>query len=354
MIQFVGPSSFESTIQCPAQTYYSKKRKNIVPRHPKIFFNTICHYVLEHIKKKHIIDASKLEILWDEELSKFNENLKQDQIESANFPLQNNLNNYYIHKKNFIYGIINNFKLNIDRITRQSKRVFLKEYALEIDGIKARIDLIKQIDDQIIICDYKFGKIFDDNGGIKPNYIKQMYIYAAMYYLKNNVIPKGLYLIDNHFNYHQIENKEISICIDYFNNLKRINLKLNEIGNSIDALAKPNDENCKYCNSKIYCESFWETKRFNPSQFQDSIRGAITRYKKINEYWYFELRNDDLRETSKINRIQCKDYTPMEDDMIWFFNIKHIRDNFYVFHKYSILIKKQRGCNYGGTRTTRN
>lgn len=130
------------------------------------------------------------------------------------------------------------------------------EHYIKLDGLlKGSIDRIRYSSGGCEIVDYKTGKVYDDNGGIKKDYIDQLNLYAYMLEEKEGVTVSKLTIIDHLGN-------EIDVPFDknaktnVFNSIKCLILEINgAIASGVsDILAKPSEQNCCFCPCLHLCK----------------------------------------------------------------------------------------------------
>tara|TARA_A100001011_G_C14308079_1_gene844199 strand:+ start:2286 stop:3164 length:879 start_codon:yes stop_codon:yes gene_type:complete len=224
------------------------------------------------MNKKHI------KKYWELEFEKYCKDLLDKDLHfHSKHPLKSFVKDYIYIRTSIINRILN--RTISDRTDNNASAD--SEFFISVDGIVASIDLIYKNQDFVKLVDFKFGNILDDDNQIKELYKKQLYIYAAMYYLYYGIEPTILSISDKKFKEYNLEKKSIEYCIGLFEELKNLN---NEIGSiktedQLISYARPNKENCKYCNVKIDCQAYWKSSLHESDNHLDII-GKVKYVKK--------------------------------------------------------------------------
>jgi putative RecB family exonuclease len=192
-----SPSSINTYKQCPRKYYYIyiKKLKTLPSIH--LIRGSIVHSVLEDFFK---IDARKLpesgvdHLLWglltDFLKSKWGESSQQleqlEMTEAQRFF-------YYEETEQMLHNWFMALMKKLSRSGKSFTEAFImwvpkteEEYISEKHGIKGYIDAIHEIENEIILMDYKTS----NKDVITPEYRLQLAIYALLYYEKHNRLPK--------------------------------------------------------------------------------------------------------------------------------------------------------------------
>ena len=151
----------------------------------------------------------------------------------------------------------------------------LNEHYLKIDGLlKGSIDRIRPVDDGVELIDYKTGKVYDETGAIKADYVAQLNLYAYMLEEAESVRVTRLIIIDR-------IGQEIPV--PYYRDRKKdvfhsVNQLINRINEAIDqcfpeSLCAPDASNCGFCPCQHLCDHRCIS---NDSPFH-IIKGTVTR-----------------------------------------------------------------------------
>lgn len=117
------------------------------------------------------------------------------------------------------------------------------------------IDSVSSFNDGAEIIDYKTGKVHDEFGNIKEEYVTQLSLYAVMFEETFGIEVQRLAIIDRDSTYYIINR----LPVDKENILSNAESLINEINDKITLdpidLCSAN-ENCKFCNCRHLCPSF--------------------------------------------------------------------------------------------------
>ena len=131
----------------------------------------------------------------------------------------------------------------------------LNEHRVEIPGlVHGAIDRIRPVAGAYDIIDYKTGKVFDDSGSIKQEYIDQLNLYAVMLEHSESVSVNGLFIVDR-------SGKEIPVPFLRDNTDRLLadvrgilaDIKDSIADNAYDRLVNPNEQNCRFCPVQHVC-----------------------------------------------------------------------------------------------------
>jgi CRISPR/Cas system-associated exonuclease Cas4 (RecB family) len=131
------------------------------------------------------------------------------------------------------------------------------EHWIIIPGLlKGSIDRIRYNNNGYEIVDYKTGKIHDESGNIKAEYITQLNLYAFMLEDKEGVTVNKLTIIDRQGNkidvpYHKDQKKEILTSVK--DTIDTINSAIES--QNLDALKSSSETNCGFCPCYHMCNS---------------------------------------------------------------------------------------------------
>lgn len=121
-----------------------------------------------------------------------------------------------------------------------------------------KLDAFFKDDNGIDLVDYKSGAMTDGES-LKEDYVRQLYFYAYLLTENDNQYPRKISLIGRDLQAVDLPispQQSIAIAQDMRDTLQRYN---DAISNATppEELAKPSVENCKYCDAKAVCSSFW-------------------------------------------------------------------------------------------------
>ena len=132
----------------------------------------------------------------------------------------------------------------------------LNEHYVKIDNLlKGSIDRIKPSVGGYEVVDYKTGKIYDENGAIKADYVAQLNLYAYMLVEAESVDVTGLAIIDRtgtEISVPYYQDKKDLVLDAVRQLLSRINLEVGK--GTAESLCRPSEPNCDYCPCLHMCK----------------------------------------------------------------------------------------------------
>lgn len=154
---------------------------------------------------------------------------------------------------------------------RSDSKVYVENDFLTKDGIiYARPDLVIVNPHEVILYDYKSGKLVDDSGNLKENYIIQLHFYAAVIFESLGMFPeKGI--LESFFDGKRRLDLDKEYSLSLINNAKKIYQEVNEIFLADNMLEnfKVNAvfdlDNCRFCNTRSVCLEYQK----NENSYQD-------------------------------------------------------------------------------------
>lgn len=199
------------------------------------------------------------------------------------------------------------------------------EHYIKLDGmLKGSIDRIRYASDGYEIVDYKTGKVYDDNGDIKKDYIDQLNLYAYMLEEKEGVTVSKLTIIDHLGN-------EIEVPYDknaktnVFNSIKCLISEINAaiISGEPDTLAKPNEQNCCFCPCFHLCK-----KRicYSNDTFQ-IIEGKVIKVLNSDQLLIMDGNGNQII-VAKLSALHLEGFDSLQDKTLIFVNLLKIQENF--------------------------
>lgn len=198
------------------------------------------------------------------------------------------------------------------------------EHFIKLDGLlKGSIDRIRYVSGGIEIVDYKTGKVYDDNGDIKKDYIDQLNLYAYMLEEKEGVTVSKLTIIDHCGN-------EIDAPYDrkaktnIFNSIKCLISDINEaIASGMpETLAKPSNENCCLCPCLHLC-------RRRVCSSNDTFQIIEGKVMKVLNNDQLLIRDNDGNQIiiAKLCPLNLSGFDSFQDKILIFVNLLKIQEN---------------------------
>jgi len=200
-----SPSSINTYKQCPRRYYYQYIEK--LPTKPSIYLirGSIAHKVLEDFYDIEELEEynignqlmKRLLILLKAYWEESHEELHKLGLSDAD------LKSYFAETQNMLVNWFNQFwaryqdlrESGLDSHEAFKKIIPVREELFESDekGVRGFIDVIEEEDGSVCLMDYKTSKTDE----ITPAYKLQLSIYAYLYYLKHNHLPKrvGIYFL---------------------------------------------------------------------------------------------------------------------------------------------------------------
>jgi len=283
-LERISPTSFLYSSQCKLKLIWTMNSQPfLLPRSPAAFLGTIIHKMFENANKGKIKDEASIKSGWNQEIKNIEESIKNNSLEKHLVPLSQNAHNYKV-KKLMSFKMIRSLTKNYTKRTLKSKE-YKKESEVWLETsdkkIVGKIDLVKKTDSGVELVEYKTGLVLDQkspNVLIKQEYLKQIKLYAALYYSAYKIWPIRLTLIG-------INQKEYDIPFDKnecSNLLKTAKSQINDINELIISgldhkdFSEPSPESCKYCLYRPACKSYWENRK-------DSLEWPIDKIGKVIE-----------------------------------------------------------------------
>jgi hypothetical protein len=290
-LQRISPSRFYHLDNCSLREVWNADKEvgHMLPLPLQSYFGTLTHYLIEQVLIGNIKDFNSIEERWEEQLNNFENMIKRSWFEDHLIPLRHNLHLYEVKRQQCLKIL----ETQISRITQFNKRervgqrqkkcgVWLESEDHIIGGI---IDEIRQNTHNVQLVDYKSGIVLDhDTFQIKPEYIVQLKLYAALYFENYNHWPNTLTII-------QINGSEIDIpfsekeCLSLYQEAKYKFHKVNQlISNNVDAmeLATPSSLNCRFCNFRPGCVSYqFEMQNISDKWSYKDLAGTIVEREQL-------------------------------------------------------------------------
>ena len=238
----------------------------------KNYIGTIIHKIFELVNKG-VLTPSRSEIkkFWKSEI------VRQEQHIATDFPTLTNLS---IADYNAMFETIK----VAERMSPFSPSdsgasatiIHPNEHKVKISGLlKGSIDRVDYLSDGTYrIVDYKTGKVFEDDGSIKEDYVSQLNLYAYLLEEQDKVRVSELMIIDK---------KGAYIPVPFFPELKsgafkQVKELLDTINaavetGQVDSLCAPTEDSCRFCAVAHLCNR----RQMAPESPYKIIEGTITK-----------------------------------------------------------------------------
>lgn len=236
----------------------------------------VLHAIIDEASKGHIFDEESFEEIWKIEVSRIEEKMLTSMPDKHLVPLSDSAK-YYEVKKLQVWNLIRTdflFKKGAGKpISTVKTEVWFQSKSNKIAG---RIDLIKSNGEVTHIIDYKTGKVLDETGNPKEEYVLQLKLYAALYHENVGKWPDKLMLMGVDRSKHELsfDSEECNKLMESLSStLREVNEKI--AGNfPIFDLASPSPKSCRYCGYRPSCTPYWNN-RDDSGQWPNDLRGEI-------------------------------------------------------------------------------
>lgn len=291
LLNQISPSQYYSAINCPYKLVLANSfgYESLLPMNANAHFGSITHKMIELISRGLIVDEQTFNKNWIELVNKKENELKSKGL-SYIVPLKYFVDEFAL-KKNQIKNILQRKKEKINHSQKSTANKYYPEKRLENSdkSITGIADLIIENDSGVAILDFKTGKIYSDSINeygnieqvIKKEYEFQLKLYAHLYFLMHGQYPVLLYLVTlaNTFVEIDFTNED---CERVYNNALNLIFEINQAiaDNKIELIAKPSEENCKYCSYRPACNYYkkWLKDNFKNTNDLAGILQKITSF----------------------------------------------------------------------------
>lgn len=253
-ISSLSPSSFlNSEKGCMLHTILSKSVPYSLKTPPtsKAILGTISHKMLELRRLGFINSRQEFKLNWKKLIQE-----KESEIK-AQFPTLKNIILADFKLCNEIWNIAQTITPEVVSGSQYGQsNPFGPEKKVKLGNILiGYIDSVSSFSDGAEIIDYKTGKVHDEFGNIKEDYITQLSLYSLMFEETFGIKVQRLAIIDRDSTYHTINR----LPIDKEDILSNAQSLINDINGKITS--EPIDicsanVNCKFCNCRHLCPSF--------------------------------------------------------------------------------------------------
>lgn len=198
------------------------------------------------------------------------------------------------------------------------------EHYLKIDGLlKGSIDRIRYSSAGYEIVDYKTGKVYDEDGRIKKDYIEQLNLYAYMLVEKEGANVSKLTIIDHLGNEIDVPfNRNAKASV--FNSIRVI---INDINSAIDfgkpeILAKPSEQNCSFCP----CQHLCKLRIVSSDNVFQIIEGKVINVLN-NDQLLIEDADGNNIVIAKLSSLNIEGFEYLQGKVLIFVNLLKIQEN---------------------------
>lgn len=273
----ISPTMAARLKVCPLQVACDRDKaiQGMIIKGTAARLGTICHRVLEAVGKHAIPPTADwdaaFETLWGQEVARMAAEVEQSAHDChlgspERWP-------YYAKRRGWLKHMTRELwtrqreSVAVERAPGPGAVVAFERPYTAFDGrMRGTADVVRQIDGELVIEDYKTGAILEAGGEtqaptVRESYRQQLLLYAAMHHDSAGVWPTRARLIP-------IEGEPVDIVIDPQEAsalaLAALTL-LNTYNMAVTAGASPRDlarssqETCKWCGYHGVCDAVWET-----------------------------------------------------------------------------------------------
>lgn len=279
---------------------------------------TIIHKVFELINKGELTPSrTEIKAFWKAEIK------KQELRIARDYPSLTNLSLVDYHAMYETIKVAEGMG-PLSSSVSSSRIIHPNEHRVKIPGLlKGSIDRVESLRDGTYrIVDYKTGRVFEDDGIIKEEYISQLNLYAYLLEEQDNVRVSELVIVDRNGTPIPVpyypENKQLVLSqVDSL--LSRINRAIEE--NQSEDLILPGEKNCQFCQVYHIC-----SQRF---AYQETafklLEGTITRIWNDDQL-ELTLKDGTATTIAKLRTLEIDEWPTMVGKEAIFVNLLEINE----------------------------
>lgn len=267
-INSLSPSSFlNSEKGCMLHTILSKSVPFALKTPPtsKAILGTISHKMLELRRLGFINSRQEFKIKWKELIHE-----KESEIKSL-FPTLRNIVLADFQLCNEVWNIAKGITPESTTSGQYGQsNPFGPEKKVRLGNVLiGYIDSVSSFDSGAEIIDYKTGKVHDEMGQIKEEYITQLSLYALMFEETFGIKVHRLVIIDRDSKYYIVNRLPINKD-EVLSKAQRVINEINNKNSEEPIRFCTTDENCKFCNCRHLCPSF-----MNEAALSQIVKGEL-------------------------------------------------------------------------------
>lgn len=272
----VSPTMAARLQVCPLQVACDRDKliQSMLVKGTSARLGTICHRVLEAVGKHAIQPTADwdaaFEKLWGQEVARMEAEVEQSARDChlgspERWPYYAMRRAWLKHTAQDIWSRQGEGMVVKRAPERGIVVAFERRYTAFEGRMRGTADVVRQIDGELVIEDYKTGAILEAGGErlapkVRESYRQQLLLYAAMHHNTEGVWPKRARLIP-------LEGEPVDIAIDpqEASALAMAALTLLDTYNAALAagrdprdLACPGQDTCKWCGYHGVCDAVWE------------------------------------------------------------------------------------------------
>lgn len=287
----ISPSRYTAINRCAYREVLSNSYDSPLLAYPPAnHLGNVIHESIQLIVTGKVKSDAEFDAIWNHLLAKQEKALK-DMGFGFFTPLSENVPGYTIKKLQVKSLLKGQNKSEAQKPKNISASTLTEKWLEAHDSlIGGFADIIINLNGYTKLLDFKSGKILIEEGKIKEEYEDQLKLYA---YLHNQVYgkyPDELSIVDIEKNEYPINftpQECEALAIRSRNLLSKIN-SLVEM-NHLEALAKPDSDNCKSCLYRPACNFYWKLPISETGSILKDVKGDIV---KVSQF-----RNGNLNVT---------------------------------------------------------
>lgn len=330
----ISPSRFSTLRKCPYRVVLANSYSDpLLPYPPASHLGNIIHECIRLIVTNEIKSNSEFDEKWNR-LLVHEEKLLEDMGFGFFTPLSGNVSGYTIKKLQVKTLCKSWFKTEVPENRKTAATILTEKWLESQDSmIGGFADIIINMNGYIKLSDFKSGKILLAEGEVKEDYEYQLKLYAYLHDEVFGKYPDELSIID-------LEKKEYSIaftpeeCEVLAGKAREALMGINGLieKDDLEALAKPDLDNCKSCLYRPACDFYWNLPLSESDSVFRDVRGTIT---LVREFHNGDLNvnlymGDKVLTVSHINNKYLTFLNDLIGKEVAFFNIRQsgIPDSF--------------------------
>jgi hypothetical protein len=298
-ISQISPSTIHFFERCSFQgVLISNHTSPLLPKSPVAVVGTIIHKMMNAAARGDIVNFDDFKSKWDFHIIEEEKKLSTLPNSKHLVPLHRSVRDYSTRKRKCWDSIRPLLKSLSQKSNHQSLDIPENRFEFHVStrekDVSGYIDAIRETPFGPELIDYKSGNPIDvDNAGVnqvKPDYILQLKLYAALYYYTFKrwpVSPLKIIEIGGHeFEIPYNQNEALKLVQDTKDLITRINCKIQDGEKNLERLKRelsiPSPQACKFCSYRPGCKSYME-KRIHDSReiWPNDIFGKVSRVEKL-------------------------------------------------------------------------
>lgn len=270
----ISPSRYQGLKECALREVWAAgQQASLLPIAPQAQLGSVSHRIFEEAGAGFLVkDRAAVESRWFELVSKVEEEMKNSWLARNLVPLSSSISDYEVRKIRIIERALTlsrSGNLNTES-EMKGKNIISPEYYVSSESglVGGKIDQVLSTSEGFVIADYKTGSIFekdnDTTGMVKPEYLQQLQLYAAMFAEQKKVWPVKLRLVPLSGQPVELE-IDPKACINLLAEAEQTLEQINQViesspSNTVERrLAVPSSTNCSRCLFRPGCRVYRST-----------------------------------------------------------------------------------------------